>query len=132
MEPSSSTGLATAAAIKLKFWLLIPAILGAAIMLATKPPKERKTMFLYAFVAISSSFLFGHQLAHALDYYVPWVDLTTHADEHHLDYMIAVHGLVGAAAWSVCGLAHTAYAKLREDPAGALRDFWNIVTRRRG
>jgi FtsH-binding integral membrane protein len=104
-----------------KFWALMPALLGAAIMAMTSPPKDRRQLFVFAAVALGTSFLFGSvATAWAHDSFeflqrVPAEDVS-----------VAVHGFLGASAWGLFGALAKMLHTLREKPLETLEYLKNI------
>lgn len=112
-DPASSTGVGVLLA---KF---LPAGIGAALMVAVDPPKDKRELFARLFVAFAASYLFGDVVFDFLRT-VGWFSFLDHAKRAHV---VAVDGLVGAAGWSVLGGGSMLLKKFRTDPAGTVREL---------
>jgi hypothetical protein len=100
-EPASS-GIAGTILYK-----LLPASLGAAIMIAVDPPSTKREMFARAFVAFAFSYLFGDVAFELAQQKLAFLDAGKPA---HLN---AVAGVVGAAGWFVAGAAAARLKKFK-------------------
>lgn len=76
------------------------ALLTAMCIAAARPPKTKQELFVRAFVAITTSVLFGGVAVAAADFYIPFIDV---ASSVFSEFHAAVHGVVGGAAWFVWG-----------------------------
>jgi hypothetical protein len=95
------------------------ALIGAAIMIAFRPPKSRKEMFVQAAVALGASLLFGST---ATGLAASWTGLSIET------VMPAVHGLIGALSWGAFGgLAGWRDDKLAKDPIQAIKDIKDVI-----
>lgn len=96
---------------------LLPAGLGAAIMVAVDPPKTRTEMLARAFVAFAFSHLFGDVAATLAANYIPGFDGLTDGHRRALD------GALGALGWSVCGGVAVIAKRFRRDPFRTVRNL---------
>lgn len=81
--------------------------IGAGMMAIFRPPKSRREMFYQGLVALGSSLLFGNTIASTLIHTVPLLQEATAGFEDYLQFLIAIHGVVGALSWGAFGgLAH--------------------------
>jgi hypothetical protein len=101
------------------FVKLLPAGIGAALMVAVDPPKDRRELFARAFVAFACSYLFGDTLFDFLDS-TSWFAFLDGAKRHH---HVAVDGFVGAVGWAAAGGLAMWLKKFRGDPAAAVREL---------
>jgi vacuolar-type H+-ATPase subunit I/STV1 len=101
-------------------------LIGAAMMAVFRPPQTRKELFLHAAVAIGVSLLFGGSAVKVLDYYFDWIDLLTASIEDQLQFIGAVHGMLGAMAWGFVGGLAVMRDKIAKDPLQAVKDVKNI------
>jgi hypothetical protein len=86
---------------------LLPATLGAAIMIAVDPPVTKREMFMRAFVAMAFSFLFGDLAFEFAAQYVPVLN------PFKPSHWTAVAGVVGAGGWFVAGAANVWLKRLK-------------------
>lgn len=105
-EPASS-GAAGALLYK-----LLPAGIGAAIMIAVDPPNTKRELFLQAFVAFAMSYLFGDVAFEVAKGF----SLLAFLDPSKPSHWNAVAGVVGAAGWFVAGGASVALKRFRRSP----------------
>lgn len=105
-EPASS-GAAGAL-----IWKLLPAGIGAAIMIAVDPPGSKKELFARAFVAFAMSYLFG-DVAFEAAKGLSWLAFLDASKPAHWN---AVAGVVGAAGWFVAGGASVTLKRFRRSP----------------
>lgn len=89
---------------------MLPAGLGAAIMVAVDPPKTRGEMVARAFVAFAFSHLFGDVAATIVARYLPGFD--GHMDGHRR----ALDGALGALGWFVMGGVAVVAKRFRRNP----------------
>jgi hypothetical protein len=111
-EPASSTA---AGAILVK---LLPAGVGAALMVAVDPPESKRELFARLFVAFTCSILFGEvvfDLLHSLAWFA-------FLDAHRRAHLAAVDALCGALGWFVLGGLSTWLKRFRADPVQAVKD----------
>jgi hypothetical protein len=85
-------------------------VLGAVLMAAFDPPKDRKTMFLQALVAGVSSLVFGPLAAKTLDHFIDFIDLSRATTLEMLEIVGPVYFVIGSLSWGV----FAAGAKLRQ------------------
>lgn len=79
------------------------ALAGAGMMAIFRPPKTRKELFSQGLVALGSSLLFGNTVALWIAHVFPFIDLATTSLENYVQYLVSVHGLVGALSWGLWG-----------------------------
>lgn len=129
-EPVSAGAAGVFAAYKMKFLLLGAAALGACVMAMARPPRTRWQLFSQGAVALGSSFLFGGTLASIVDFYAPWVDMATASHAEATEFLVAVHGMVGALAWGVMGGLGALRDQLRSDPRGFIQWAKDLIFKR--
>lgn len=106
---------ASGAAVGVGLLKLLPAGLGAAIMVAVDPPRNRREMFARAFVALAMSYLFSDAAAAYVASVAPaWFDVVKHRT--------ALDGLIGAFGWFVAGGAAVMAARFKRRPLETVRD----------
>lgn len=104
----------------LKVLSLGAALIGASIMVAFRPPKTRKELFVQAAVALGGSLLFGN-------FFVAIADSYLHLGKE--DLIAPIHGLIGAMSWGVFGgLAHLR-DKTSKDPLGTVKEIKDVVSK---
>jgi hypothetical protein len=96
---------------------MLPAGLGAAIMVAVDPPKTRGEMLARAFVAFAFSHLFGDVAAAICANYVPGFNAAAPGHIRALD------GALGALGWFLCGGVAVVAKRFRRDPFRTVRDL---------
>jgi hypothetical protein len=96
---------------------LLPAGLGAAIMVAVDPPRTRSETLARAFVAFAFSHLFGDVAAALAAAYVP------HFDAASAGHVRALNGALGALGWFVCGGVAVIAKRFRRDPVKTVRNL---------
>jgi hypothetical protein len=96
---------------------LLPAGIGAAIMIAVDMPSSKRELFLRVFVAMACSIVFGEALFDYLDStdWFAFLDPLKHM--HHA----AVNAVLGGAGWFVMGGAAMMLKRFRADPAAAVQ-----------
>lgn len=97
---------------------LLPAGLGALLMVVVDPPATRRELFMRLFVSFAFSLLFGRFIFDLLHGLSLFAFLNWNADEHRT----AVLGLCGAMGWSVVGGSSTWLKRFRADPTAAAAD----------
>jgi hypothetical protein len=100
-EPASSGVLGTV------LYKLLPASIGAGIMIAVDPPTTKRELFARAFVAFAASYLFGDVAFEVAQNYLIWLDPAKPA------HWNAVAGVVGAGGWFVAGAGNQWFKKFR-------------------
>ena len=117
-----SGGVASAVATKVGLVLLglFAALIGAVLMAITRPPRNRKEMFLQATTALGSSFLFGGAATLAIGHWFTWAASS-------VEVMIAIHGLIGAMAWGLFGGLAVLREKFSKDPIQIAKDIKDIL-----
>lgn len=91
---------------------LLPAGIGAAIMIAVDPPDTKRELFLRAFVAFAMSYLFG-DIVFEVARGVQYLAFLNPGKPSHWN---AVAGVVGAAGWFVAGGASVMLKRFRRNP----------------
>lgn len=102
---------------------LLPAGIGAAIMVAVHPPQDKKELFARIFVAFACSYLFygfTFDLLHSLS----WFSFLNKTNE---DHAFAVRGLLGACGWFFMGGFSMLLQKFRADPVGTVKEVKEIA-----
>lgn len=112
--PSDTAGWLAAALPTLS--KLVPAGLGALIMVAIDPPQNRRELFWRLAAAGMCSMFLGDLALDALHSWFSFIDPTKHT--HHA----AVSFIVGACGWFVLGAMGVALKKLRADPVAAVAE----------
>lgn len=95
---------------------LVPAGLGALIMVAIDPPQSRRELFARLAAAGACSMFLGDIALDALHSWFAFIDPTKHT--HHA----AVSFLVGACGWFVLGGLAVVLKKLRADPIATIQE----------
>lgn len=112
-EPTSSAGAG------LLLVKLLPAGVGAALMVAVDPPKNKRELFARLFAAFASSYLFGDtifDLLHSLS-------LFSFLDHGVRAHAVAVDGVVGALGWFVLGGVSMMAKRFRTDPVATAKEL---------
>jgi hypothetical protein len=109
----------TSGAVGAIFLKFLPAGIGAALMVAVDPPKDRRELFARAFVAFACSYLFGDTLFDFLDS-TNWFAFLDAAKRHH---HVAVDGFVGAVGWAAAGGMSMWLKRFRTDPVAAVKEL---------
>lgn len=102
---------------------LLPAGIGAALMVAVDPPKDKRELFVRLFVAFAFSYLFGDVLFDFLRSLDTFAFLSPAKRSH----TTAVDGLAGAIGWSVLGAGSMWLKKFRADPVAAVEDAKRVA-----
>lgn len=102
---------------------LLPAALGAAIMVAVQLPESKREWFLRIFVALAASAVFCDFVFSFLHSF----SLFSFLDEGKKGHVAAVAGLIGASAWFVMGGAAMWLKKFRADPVAAVGEAKKAV-----
>lgn len=95
---------------------LVPAGLGAAIMIAVDPPQNKRELFLRILVAFALSYMFTGVVIDFLHQFAWFSFLDRTKPEHR----IPVEFLLGACGWSILGGIAMALKRFRQDPESAL------------
>jgi high-affinity Fe2+/Pb2+ permease len=103
---------------------LLPAGIGAAVMVAVQLPETKREWFNRIFVALACSLLFTDLVFDGL-HSLAWLSFLNEGKKSHV---AAVAGLVGASAWFVMGGFAMWLRKFRGDPAGAIEDAKKAVS----
>lgn len=97
---------------------LLPAGVGAALMVAVDTPKTKKDWFVRLFVAFTCSYAFygfAFDLLHSLS----WFSFLDRANE---DHQFAVRALLGASGWFLLGGGLQMLQKFRADPVATVKE----------
>lgn len=97
---------------------LLPAGIGAAIMIAVDMPATKREWFARIFVAFAFSYAF-YGLAFDFTKSIPWFSFL---DKNNEDHQFAIRALLGATGWFVMGGAAMVLKKFRKDPVAAVAD----------
>lgn len=111
----------------LKFASLGAALVGAALMAMSRPPKTRKEQFYQGLTALGSSLLFGDFAVRWAATFFSFVNLATDSYFDIFTFYVAIHGLVGAAAWGAFGAAGSLRDKFSKDPIGVVKDVKDVL-----
>lgn len=103
---------------------LLPAGLGAAIMVAVDPPKTRGELFARVFVAFSFSYLFGELAVSAIAAAPLIGDWFSPARAGHVR---AIDGLLGALGWFAAGGVSVLAKRFRRRPLHTVREIRGAV-----
>lgn len=103
---------------------LLPAGLGAAIMILVDPPQNKRELFARLFVGLGLSFLLTRI---TMDFLHGNFSIFTVLDPRNVEHVCAVGGLWGAAGWFVVGGAAMWLKKFRADPMAAIEDAKRVV-----
>lgn len=97
---------------------LLPAGLGAAIMIAVDTPRTKGELFARVFVAFSCTYLIGDLVFDLLRTFSFFAFLDSQKRAH----TVAVDGLVGAFGWFVLGGIAMWLRRFRSKPLQAIKD----------
>lgn len=103
---------------------LLPAGIGAAIMVAVHPPQNKRELFARLFVAFACSYLFygfTFDLLHSFGFFA-------FLDKANEDHAFAVRGLLGACGWFFMGGTSMLMQKFRTDPLGTMDEVKKELT----
>lgn len=100
---------------------LVPAGLGALIMVAIDPPANRKELFYRLAAAGLCSIFLGDIAIDALHAWWPVIDPMKHTHQS------AVSFIVGGCGWFVLGGLGILLKKLRTDPVGVIEDVKKVA-----
>lgn len=114
MNEHTTSGAAVGAVL----YKLLPAGLGAAIMICVDPPDSRRELFARLFCAFAMSYLFG-DVALTLLQQVTWFAFLDSSNRAHTN---AVDGLVGACGWFVAGAASVLLKRFKRRPLKTIKD----------
>lgn len=112
-EPTSSAGAGVLLA------KLLPAGIGAALMIAVDTPQTKREWFVRIFVAFACSFTF-YGFTFDLLKSLSWFAFLDRANE---DHQFAIRALLGACGWFLLGGAAMVLKRFRADPAAAVREL---------
>lgn len=118
-DPTSSAAAAGGLLAK-----LLPAGLGAAIMILVDPPQNKRELFARLFVGLGMSFLLT---PFTIDFLHSNVGLFNVLDYHNVQHVCAVAGAWGAVGWFIVGAAAMWLKKFRADPMAAIEDAKKVV-----
>lgn len=102
---------------------LLPAGIGAALMVAVDPPDSKTELFARVFVAFAASYLFGDAMFDFLQSF----SLFSFMDHAKRAHSVAVDGIVGAMGWFVLGGASMMLKKFRNDPVKTVEDAKKVL-----
>jgi hypothetical protein len=98
---------------------LLPAGIGAALMIAVDTPQTKREWFVRIFVAFSCSYAFygfTFDLLHSLS----WFSFLDRANE---DHQFAVRTFLGATGWFLLGGGAMMLKRFKADPAATVREI---------
>jgi predicted membrane channel-forming protein YqfA (hemolysin III family) len=98
---------------------LLPAGVGAAIMIAVDMPATKRELFMRVFVAMACSIVLGEAFFDYLDSTTWFSFLDPGKHMHHA----AVNAVLGGAGWFVIGGAAMALKRFRADPVAAVKEL---------
>lgn len=102
---------------------LLPAGIGAALMVAVDPPADKRELFARLFVAFAFSYLFGDV---AFDFAKSFA-LFAFLDASKRMHNVAVDGFMGAVGWSVLGGVSMWLKKFRANPVQAVEEAKKVL-----
>lgn len=97
---------------------LMPAAVGALIMIAVDTPQTKREWFLRILVAFLCSWAFYGVTFDGL-HSVPWFSFLDKTNE---DHQFAVRAMLGSTGWFVMGATAMLLKKLRNDPVGTIAE----------
>lgn len=98
---------------------LLPAGIGAGLMVLVDPPATKRELFVRLFAGLAMSFL----LTGATIDGVRTIGWFSWLERGNLEHVVAVAGLWGALGWFVIGGLAMWGKKLRADPAAAIKEL---------
>lgn len=107
----------------LKLLTVGAALIGAALMAAFRPPKTKKEMFYQGAVALGCSLMFGDVVASMIDYWFDFINMSTSSREAVIQFVVAIHGVVGAMSWGIFGGMAALRDKVGTDPIQVYKDL---------
>lgn len=110
----------------LKLLTVGAALVGASMMAIFRPPKTKKEMFYQGAVALGCSLMFGDVVCAMIDYWFDFINMATSPREQVIQFVVAVHGLVGAMSWGLFGGIAFLRDKFGSDPIQAVKDIKNV------
>lgn len=113
----------TASWLAVVLYKLLPASVGAAIMVAVQLPETKREWFLRIFVALASSAIFCDFVFDLLHSFGTFSFL----NEAKKSHVAAVAGMIGATAWFVIGGTGMWLKKVRTDPIAAIEDAKKVI-----
>jgi hypothetical protein len=116
-EPTTTTAAAGLLA------KLLPAGIGAGLMVLVDPPQSKRELFLRLFAGMGCSFLFTGTVLDLLHSFALFAFL----DKANHDHRMAVAGALGAVGWFVLGAAAMLLKKFRADPVATVEEVKKVV-----
>lgn len=107
----------------LKLLTVGAALIGASMMAIFRPPKTKKEMFYQGAVALGCSLMFGDVVASMIDYWFDFINMSTSPREAVIQFVVAVHGLVGAMSWGMFGGIAYLRDRFGSDPIQVYKDL---------
>lgn len=107
----------------LKLLTIGAALVGASLMAIFRPPKTKKELFYQGAVALGCSLMFGDVVASMIDYWFDFINMATSPREAVIQFVVAVHGLVGAFSWGLFGGIAAMRDKFGSDPMQVYKDL---------
>lgn len=102
---------------------LLPAGIGAGLMILVDPPQSKRELFLRLFAGMGCSFLFTSTVLDLLHSFSMFAFL----DKANHDHRMAVAGALGAVGWFLLGGAAMLLKKYRADPLAAVEDAKKVA-----
>lgn len=109
-----------------KLVTVFAALSGAGMMAIFRPPKTRKEVFYQGAVALGCSLMFGDVVASMIDYWFDFINMSSSPREQVIQFMVAVHGMVGAFSWGIYGGIAVLRDKFGSDPVQTVKDIKNV------
>lgn len=109
----------------LKLITVAAALGGASMMAVFRPPKTKKEMFYQGAIALGCSLMFGDSVASLVDYWFDYISMATSPREEVIQFVVAIHGLVGAFSWGIFGGIAVLRDKFGSDPIQTVKDLRN-------
>lgn len=102
---------------------LLPAGIGAAIMVCVDPPQCKRELFARVFVALACAYLFGDTVLDLLHSF----SLFAFLDAGKRAHQVAIDGLTGGLGWSFMGGVSMWMRKFRANPIEAIDEAKKVV-----
>lgn len=110
----------------LKLLTVASALGGASMMAIFRPPKDKKEMFYQGAVALGCSLMFGDVAASMIDYWFDFINMTTSPRGDVIQFVVAIHGLLGAFSWGLYGGIAAFRDKFGSNPIQAIKDVRDV------
>jgi len=130
MAMSIESGVGIGALVAKYGWLKLltvgSALGGAGMMAIFRPPKDKKEMFYQGAVALGCSLMFGDVAAQMIDYWFDFINMTTSPRGDVIQFVVAIHGLLGAFSWGLYGGIAAFRDKFGSNPIQAIKDVRDV------